>query len=78
MFRSIELSPLMRRIDYREIGQSVLTAIITAPTIALLEQTLTVQAPAESKLLAAGAYYALATGMTYMGLIHTQRALRNV
>lgn len=78
MLRSIESNPVFRRIDYKEMGQSILTALISAPTVALLEQTLNVYAPSDTKLLVAGAYYALATGMTYMGLIHMNRALRNV
>lgn len=71
-------SKLLRKIDYGELWQSSLTAAITAPSLGLLEQSLRVNAPADSQLLAAGIYYSIAVGMTYRGIVHIGRAFRGI
>lgn len=78
MSRLKEIKPLLTQIDYKELGQAVIATMITLPTVVLLEQTTRVDVPFDSKVLIAGIYFALALGMTYMGLIHTNRALRKV
>lgn len=71
-------SKLAGKIDFCELWQSSLTAAITAPSLGLLEQSLKVNAPADSQLLAAGIYYSIAVGMTYRGIVHIGRAFRRI
>lgn len=68
----------LQRVNYKELTSSATAAAITAVPLPLIEQSSRVDAPFESKVLVIFLYMVLATGMTHMGLIHTNRALRNV
>lgn len=67
-----------QRVDYKELANSASTATITVLALPLMEQSSRVNAPFESKVLVMSMYFALAVGMTYRGLIHANRALREV